>query len=200
MKQLNYSLICEDIAHVAFIEALLPFLLEQDDVIFFNQKFFKDFKARNSKDVINRYSNASIVAFRDYNLDLLLIGIDYDDRNRNYFEKEIKYLYSKIVDKIRYKSVIFFPVQAIEHWLLIIQFKIQNPISTKNIAGKIEGLPRKKAKIDLFGSVYLSKKDQKQKISEIVNQIDIDWLISRSESFRKFNYDLNNFFTQINKQ
>ncbi len=198
MKQLNYSLICEDIAHKTFIRTLLPLFLQHQGLNFylkFNRDFFYRFKSSNSKAVLKKYANAGIVAYRDFNIDLLLIGIDYDDRNRNSFEKEIEVLYNQIHEKVRTISVIFFPVQAIEHWLLFIQYKIQNPRSTKNIAGNIERLPRNKAKIDLFGSTYLSKEDQRKKISEIIKQIDIDWLRSRSQSFRNFNYDLNKFFT-----
>jgi hypothetical protein len=203
MKQLKYSLICEDVAHKTFIETVLPLIAghpkESFDFIF-DSGFFYRFKARNSKDVLKRYADASIVAFRDFNLDLLLIGVDYDDRDRNAFNNEIDYLYEKINEKIRDKSVIFFPVQAIEHWLLFIKFRIENPKSTKNISPDIEKIIRKKAKTDFFGEKSISREEQKNMIANIVKQIDIEWLISRSASFKRFNNDFSIFLTQINKQ
>ncbi len=203
MKRLNYSMICEDIAHQTFIKAFLPEFLKHSNLslnIEFNEDFFYRFKSRNSKDVLKRYANASIVAFCDYDIDLLLIGVDYDDRDRGRFDKEIGKLYNEIDKKLRNRSVIFFPVQAIEHWLLFIQYQIQNPGLTKNISGNIEGIPRKEAKIDFFGESFISKEDQKRKIFEIVGQVDINKLISHSQSFRRFCNDLSDLFPNENKK
>ena len=203
MKQLKYSLICEDVAHETFIETVLPLFGRQSKVSFdfiFDSVFFYRFRSRNSKDVLKSYADAGIVAFRDYNLDLLLIGVDYDDRDRNAFNNEIGSLYKDINEKIRDKSVIFFPVQAIEHWLLFIKFKIENPKSTKNISSDIEKIIRKKAKTDFFGESRISKDEQKKMIADIVKQIDIKWLLSRSASFKRFYSDFNIFLTQTSKQ
>ncbi len=201
MKQLNYSLLCEDVAQKTFIEGILPSFLNNQSLSFdlnFNQDFFYRFKCRNSKDVLNKYVNAGIVAVRDFSIGLLLIGVDYDDRDRRKFNNEIEILYNEFVPQVREHSVIFFPVQAIEHWLLLIHFKINNPNSTKNISNEIEKLQRKSAKARLFGASRPSKIEQKKKITEIVGQVDINWLTERSQSFRRFNSDLNKFFTKIN--
>lgn len=197
MKQLYYSLICEDIAHETFIKALLPLFLEQEGTVFFNQEFFKRFKSVNSKGVLKKYSDASIVAFRDYNIDLLLIGIDYDDRDRKYFEKEIELLYGKITEKIRNKNVIFFPVQAIEHWLMYIKYHDENPKSTKNVS--FENISRKDAKTKVYEEAKTTEKDRERIVNDIVGKIDLKWLISRSNSFKRFNWDFVNFIQNFNK-
>jgi len=86
-----------------------------------------------------------------------------------------------------------FPVQAIEHWLLYIQYHINNPKSTKNI--EYESLPRKEAK----GKIYknkLNRRDRIEIVKDIVSKIDIDWLLCRSESFKRFHFDLKNVLIQ----
>jgi hypothetical protein len=198
---LNYSLLCEDVAHETFIKYLLPHFIDISGLeidLGFNEDFFYKYRCRNSKDVLKKYVKASIDATDRFEIDLLFIGIDYDDRDRSRFSNEIEKLYSGIVQKVREKSVIFFPVQAIEHWLLLIQYKYQNPNSTKNISNEIEKLQRKSAKVQLFGARRLTKVDQKNRIEEIVKQINIDWLKTRSQSFNRFYIDLNKFFTQSN--
>jgi len=199
MKQLKYSLICEDVAHKTFVETVLPLFIRHTNESFdfiFDADFYYRFKARNSKDVLKRYADAAIVAFRDYDMDLLLIGVDYDDRDRSAFNKELDGLYGAVNEVVRDKSVIFFPVQAIEHWLLFIKFRIENPGSTKNISTDIEKIIRKKAKVDFFGESRMPRDKQKKMIVEIVGQIDIKWLISRSESFKRFYNDFKCFLTQ----
>ena len=199
MKSLNYSLLCEDVAHETFIKDLLPHIIDisgLDIDLGFNKDFFYKYRCRNSKDVLKRYVKASTDAIDRFEIDLVLIGIDYDDRDRGRFSNEIKKLYERIVPFVKAKSVIFFPVQAIEHWLLLIHYNINNRKSTKNISTEIEKLQRKSAKIKLYGASRPSKIEQKDKITEIVKQIDVNWLSNRSQSFRRFYSDLNNFFTQ----
>ncbi|NOX47080.1 MAG: hypothetical protein GXO89_08900 [Chlorobi bacterium] len=201
MKIVNYSLLCEDVAHETFIKDLLPHFINISGLeinLGFNKDFFYKYKCRNSKDVLKRYVKASIDAIDRFEIDLLLIGIDYDDRDRGRFSNEIEKLYSGIVQKVREKSVIFFPVQAIEHWLLLIQYRYQNPNSTKNVSNDFEKIQRKNAKIDLYGARRPLKETQRKIVSEMVNQINIDWLKTRSQSFNRFYSDLNGFFTQSN--
>jgi hypothetical protein len=171
MKVINYSLLCEDVAHLTFISSVMPSLIKLIDPAIsmkLNLDFFKRFRCRNSKDVLNSYIDASIVAFSgSYTIRLLLIGIDYDDRNRKIFNDEIQKLYHKLPEKVKDNCVIFFPVQAIEHWLLFLKHRLENPKSMKNIAANIEGIPRKEAKKRFFGSDYPSKDEQITLIKKI---------------------------------
>jgi hypothetical protein len=192
-------MICEDIAHQTFIKTFLPKFLKHFNLnlnIEFNEKFFYRFKSRNSKDVLKKYANAGIIAFRDYDMDLLIIGVDYDDRDRGKFDKEIAKLYNEIDKKLRSRSVIFFPVQALEHWLLFIQRKIGNPKLLKNISNEIESIPRNEAKEKIFRSKRPNRIAQEQIITVLIDDIDIGWLISNSQSFRSFCNDLRKFFTK----
>ena len=191
MNRLNYGLLCEDKSHYVFITTFLALFARQYNVeIDLNKDFFSRFKASNSKEVLKKFPGAAIIGFRDYHLDLFVIGIDYDDRDRDKFSIEIDRLYAQLYSLFSHKSIIMFPVQAIEHWLLYIQYHISHPKSTKNIS--FEQIPRKEAKIQIYGLKYVF--DNQELIRDLVNKMDINWLISRSESFRRFHYDLKKFF------
>ncbi len=189
MSRLNYSILCEDKAHYTFITTFLnSFAAKYDLQIELNEDFFFRFRASNSKEVLKKFASAAILGFRDYHLDLLIIGIDYDDRDRENFINEIAKLYNQLDKRFTEKSVIMFPVQAIEHWLLYIQYHLSNPTLTKNIS--FEQISRKEAKISIYGKKY--SRNNQVLIRSLVDKIELDWLISRSESFKKFYSDLKN--------
>jgi hypothetical protein len=168
-------------------ELLSGFLFERIAVekveCVFDNSYFKQFRCRNNKDVLKALPQASAyIVLPKYNLDLLLAGIDFDDRPKANFEKELQNLYNK-VDKIaKNKTIIFFPVQAIEHWLYILQFKMENPASTKNISDEVENTRRK----DLKNKMYKPGVNKEELSEKLSLQGNIDWLITRSKSFKKF--------------
>ncbi len=188
MSKLTYSILCEDKAHYLFITKYLTLFSNKNKLkLTFKDDFYYRFKSANSKEVLKKYVNASVIAFRDYNLDFLIIGIDYDDRNRNNFDKEIEHLYSKLYNQFSHKSIIMFPVQAIEHWLLYIKYHQENPKSTKNIS--FEQIPRKEAKNKIYG-INKYAPDVEYIIDSCMHNIYPDWLITRSKSFKKFQSDI----------
>ncbi len=153
MSRLSYSILCEDKAHYTFITTFLnSFAAKHNLQIELNEDFFVRFRASNSKEMLKKFASAAILGFRDYHLDLLIIGIDYDDRDRGNFNHEITKLYDQLASRFTEKSVIMFPVQAIEHWLLYIQYHHSHPVSTKNIS--YEQTPRKEAKLKVYGKKY----------------------------------------------
>ncbi len=189
MSTLKYSVLCEDKAHYSFIKNFLEIFAEKNKFHFsFNESFFNRFKASNSKEVLKKYVSASVFAFRDYNLDFLVIGIDYDDRNRKEFYSEIGKLYERLDKKLSDKSIIMFPVQAIEHWLLYISYYINHPKSTKNIS--FEQIPRRDAKRRIYSEKYAP--DTSAIVTKLVRQMDINRLKNNSESFNKFYTDITN--------
>ncbi len=185
----NYSIICEDITQFTFIKKFLEkYSAKTNDNFIFNNEYYQRFKAKNSNEVLKKYINASNTAFQYYKIDFLLIGLDYDDRNQSKFEEELEKLYNKLDTKTRNKTIIFFPIQAIEHWLLYVKFHNENPKSTKN--NSFEKIERKDAKYKIYGIKRPHKKISEQKTNEILEQLDINWLVSKSESFKYF---YNNF-------
>ena len=73
---------------------------------------------------------------------------------------------------------------------MYIKFHTENPKTTKNIS--FEEILRRQAKFDIYGKKKPTKKLQEQKTKEIVEQLNIKWLVARSESFKYF---YNNFKT-----
>jgi len=187
MSMLNYGILCEDKAHFTFITTFLKSFAKKHHLqIKYNEDFFLRFKASNSKEVLKKFSAAAIIGFRDYQLDLLVIGIDYDDRDRDNFNSEVSKLYIQLDERFTDKSVIMFPVQAVEHWLLYIQYHLSNPTLTKNIS--FEQISRKEAKVKIYGKKY--SRNNQILIKSLIDKLEVNWLISRSESFRKFYTDL----------
>ncbi len=194
MKSLTYGIICEDKAHYNFITTFVRlFASRQRRHVAVNKDFYSRFRASNSKEVLKKFSQAAIIGFRDYLLDFLIIGIDYDDRNREKFDEEINALYQKLDSRFSDKSIIMFPVQAIEHWMLYIQYHLDKPKSTKNIS--FEPLSRKEAKRRIYKGKYAQT--DPELVINLTSRIDISWLISRSESFKRFYSDLNQLFSQL---
>ena len=75
-------------------------------------------------------------------------------------------------------------MQLIEHWLLMLQHKSKNTGSTKNIATTIENIPRKDAKLKLYGGINPDEKVSL--IVSLVKDFDKEWLAHRSNSFSRF--------------
>ena len=192
MIELRYSIICEDTAHKNFIEATLNRF--ENDLYHFNfiHSFYKQFKANNSKEVLRKFPQAVDRSFlNEYLLDLVLVGIDYDARRREQFHKEYQSLYEPLDEKGKSKTVILFPVQAIEHWLLLIKHKNENPGSTKNVSTDIEKKERQEAKIEL----YHNTKTNEDIIDTLLKDADFNWLQNQSKSFAAFYKKLNDFLS-----
>ncbi len=183
MKKLKYSLLCEDETTRVAIKILFERIAVEKAECVFDNSYFKQFRCRNNKDVLKALPQASAyTVLPKYNLDLLLAGIDFDDRPKANFEKELQNLYNRVDTIAKNKTIIFSPVQAIEHWLYILQFKIENPASTKNISDEVENTRRKDLKNKMYKPGVI-----KEELSEKLSlQGNIDWLVTRSKSFKKF--------------
>ncbi len=189
IKEIKYGLICEDDAHKLFLHKFLSVAFDSINFLF-NYDFFFRYRANNKKNVLKQIGIIGYDAFENYQLNLLFVGLDYDDLDRKKFNENIEKLYEII--KIKDKTIIFFPVQAIEHWLLYLKYKKKNPQSTKNIS--FENKSRKDAKKEIYSSLRPSSQRINEKIDEYLDNDDnLKWLASRSESFRNFQITLNNF-------
>lgn len=191
MKRITYGLICEDISQQKLLEAVLMEVSNSDINFQINIKFYNDLKCRSRDEVRNKMAQAADYSFlhkKGFYCDVLFVGIDYDDRKRDEFDNELKKLYNKISDRAKSKVIIFFPVQAIEHWFLLLQHRKANPASTKNIAADIEGINRKAAKEKLY-----TLPDKNSLIDNILKEADFDWLETNSHSFRSFYGSLKKF-------
>jgi len=182
MSVIQYSLICEDDVQKSFIENLLSHTRFSSITFQFNSKFYYQLKCRGKAEVLRKMKQAANWSFlynEGYYCDILFVGIDYDDRDRSSFDNELKNLYDRIDGKAKEKTIIFFPVQAIEHWLLLLNYRKENSSVTKNISSQIESINRKEAKQRLY-----AKNDKNSIVTDVLSYADYDWLESNSQSFR----------------
>lgn len=184
MKKIKYSIICEDDAQKLFVETIVTKMEASHNVDFaFEHSFYKQFKANSSKQVLINYPQAIDQSFLPrYLLDLVIVGIDFDDRPKDQFEHHYKNLYEKLAEKSKAKTVILFPVQAIEHWLLFIKKRKENPTLIKSFSVDIEKINRKQAKLDIDPN----RKTKDQTSAELLMHLDIDWLQQQSKALGRF--------------
>jgi hypothetical protein len=175
MKTLWYSIVCEDVAHYFFLKRLLGFPNAAIDFQF-NEACYNQYKCSNKKQVLNGYVDIANQAFRLYEqtLEMLIVIVDYD----------------AVFQGIREKVVIAIPVQSIEHWLRYLQWKKDNPLSTKNES--LEGENRLESKIKIYGSKKPSRDRTSTVIDGLLDSGYLSWLCQRSNSF-------NHFYVQIQK-
>ncbi len=76
------------------------------------------------------------------------------------------------------------PVQCIEHWLLYLKYKSDNPTSTKNVS--FENQPRKRAKFDIYGDEDPPNEVSNPIVDSLSRKFDVSWLGQRSDSFKHF--------------
>jgi hypothetical protein len=77
-------------------------------------------------------------------------------------------------------------VRCIEHWLRHLQWKSENPTSTKNTAKEIENEMRGDSKRLVYGSKKASRDRTSSMIDVLLQEKDLQWLCSRSPSFNHF--------------
>ncbi|MBM2815522.1 MAG: hypothetical protein HW421_2284 [Ignavibacteria bacterium] len=193
MIMIKYGVFCEDEPHRIFIINLLNQITKlYENQVIISFIFNHDFKIRyganfNRNQVKGRYLDVIKDSFIIYSLDLLFIGYDYDYHDENSFDKE----YEKEVEKIKKlksnfinKTILFIPVQCIEHWLWYLKLKENGG----NIQRKI--ILEKRERNEAKEAVYENKKGIKDFRNMIANslteQIDVLWLKQKSFSFRKF--------------
>lgn len=192
---LKYGLICEDFAQKYFLEKFL----EKSNFSFnLDENFYYRFRANNKKQVLKTIKQIGYNAFAQHRLDVLFIGLDYDDKDQKSFQEETRKIYSTVAKNIKNTTIVFYPIQAIEHWLLYLKFRIENPKSTKNI--KFENISRRKAKLDIYNSIKVSENKTVKIINELTEINFINWLNSKSDSFKKFNLDFKIVIQELQKQ
>lgn len=179
-----YSYLCEDISQATFLKC---FLNEHAPKLELHPNFHYRYKAASSADVLKMMHPASIAAFAQHQIELLFIGIDYDDRDRSKFKTELKALYQKLPEQSQKQSIIFFPVQAIEYWLIILKRRKEK--SPESRGHRVEKLNRDEAKNEIFPE-YSTRQIREKVVKDIMKDADFDWLQHNSESFLSFYNDL----------
>lgn len=188
-KPFSHGILCEDKAHRNFIRHYLtqchPEQFQE------NEPFGWRIYATNAKEVDDSVADATRLGFTQFGLDVLIVGRDADKTD----PKLIDELKSKLLISCgkHPKVVLMVPVQCIEHWLLYVKRHRDNPTSTKNES--LETISRIESKKLIYGSI--TKPDRQVEIaSELLTDFDVNWLESRSDSFKHFHNQVKTFINQ----
>lgn len=185
MSSLKYAALYEDVAHREFVRCVLPQLaLRIDSEIEVGEVKFFRIEANNKSEVDKFCNSASKVAFVEYQADFFVVCRDIDSHDPKVFTQKQEELSAKLHHSGVNKTVLCLPVQCIEHWLLYLKRRSENPDTTKK--EHLENIPRREAKEHVYNRV----KPKKEHCTAVVNEhcavVDIAWLESRSASFLAF--------------
>ncbi|MBC8151772.1 MAG: hypothetical protein H7Z72_02570 [Bacteroidetes bacterium] len=185
-----YGILCEDRAHKNFVEHYLSQCYA--GIFQESQEFGWTIKATNAREVDDSIPDATRLGFTKFGLDVLFVGRDSDTTQ----EKKISDLKETLVLSCRnHQKVLFMvPVQCIEHWLLYLQWHRENPALTKNET--LEPIMRTEAKLRVYGGKLRAEK-QLEIASQLLADFDVDWLASRSESFKHFHQQVRVFVSKL---
>ena len=191
MKKIKYGFYGEDDAQKIFLKNYLRHLpnviFEPDD------DFCNRYRARNKKQVDEKFRMVSQEGFLWYQHDVFFVGRDLDNHLKD--DYTAKFTWFQDYSHDRQKTLFMIPVQCIEHWLWYLKIKQDNPKLTKN--EPLETKPRPEAKRAVYGIPEAINAISIPIVNELTTQFDIEWLESRSNSFRHFHRQVQSFLTQF---
>ncbi len=184
MKQYKFIYFCEDLAHRTFIEA---FLKKIPTYLGLEIEFQLCVPEGLEALALDHSCSEIMVAYKDYYfkvqtseiIDLFVYGRDVDSS----LEKEYINLNEKLTLNTTSKPlhILFLPVSSIEHWFLHLKRKGNNIEDNS-----VDLLNNKQAKFEFYGNSRPVFKVRQRHINLICNDIDIDFLASKSSSFNIF--------------
>ena len=187
MNTVKYGFLVEDEAQKVFLQNYLNLLsafLKVNIIFQANEDFIQRFRASDRTQVDNRFIEAAIKGFSEYNLDVFFVGRDSD----HFDDLLLRELYEKKLERIgpqwRERIIILMPVQCIEHWLWYLQWKQENPSLTKNIS--LETKTRPEAKLQIYHTKRPSVEKTRFTVENLTKVFPIEYLESRSTSFVQF--------------
>jgi len=191
MRSIRYGFFGEDDAQKLFLRHYLEKLAAGK-----NWKFEEDTNfhliGRTKNIVKAQFDEACEISISQYQHDCFFIGLDLDDHSATVFQETMHEMQKKLSDR-KLSAILLIPVQCIEHWLRYLQWRAENPKSTKNIT--LETEERRTAKTNLYGSPKTSTRHSNPIVEQIAATIDIAWMESRSESFRIFHGQVKDYLS-----
>ncbi len=192
MKTLKYGYLGEDEAQKIFLKNYLN-KVSNSEISFQIDEYFP-LKATDRAQVRKRFKEAIQVGITQFKQDVFFVGIDLDNFENSKRDNLFSEMKSEIHPQFQSKTCIFIPVQAIEYWLWYFKLQKKNPSSTKSI--QLEKKTRIDAKIAMYGFKKVSNEKSNPIVEEFSENLDINFLESRSESFRHFNKQVNDFIAK----
>lgn len=184
MKVYKYVFFCEDFAHRAFIKS---FLEKVPTYFGINIKFELEIPL-GLENIASDHSYAEIEkSFKDYyyktqgfnSIDLFVYGQDTDSDSILEFNRLEKLYTLESIEKPLH--LLFLPVKSVEHWFLYL--KSNDNLLIKN---SFDNLNNSTAKVLFYGNGRPTLKIRQKHIPQICSQLDIAFLVEKSESFNVF--------------
>jgi RNase adaptor protein for sRNA GlmZ degradation len=194
MTTLKYGYFGEDIAQQIFLRNYLlqlPYFLEKEQTLLFEEDITFPLKGHDRSRVRKLFVEAAQTGLTYHSQDVFFVGIDLDSRDKGAFETLFDQMTKELPAKIQPKTLIFIPVQCIEHWLLYLQFKREHPTSNKN--EQYESIGRPDAKKKIYGTARPISDITTQRVSSLTQSVDIEWLAAHSYSFAHFHRQVLDF-------
>ncbi len=199
MNLITYGFFGEDEAQRLFLHNYLlqlRHLLGKPEITFIpNNDFHSRFRVVNKQQVDALFAEAGLQGFLSYHLHLYFVGRDCDHHNQKDCTNLRKAMELKMDPRWRDRTLIFVPVQCIEHWLWYLKWHRENPGITKNVA--LENQSNADAKLAVYGRKKATVKQSQPIVEDLTRIIDINWLEGRSESFRAFHQKTVSSVTQL---
>jgi hypothetical protein len=183
MSTIRYGFFGEDNAQELFLKHYLV-ALASGQPWHFEQDATFPLKGGNKSRVKALFDEAYELGMSQaYRHDCFFIGLDLDDHDDEALHATVREMHKKLgtTDKT---AILLIPVQCIEHWLWHLKWKQEHAGSTKNIS--LETQPRPEAKQAVYNARKCSTKHSNPIVEHLAAGMDIDWLVSRSVSFRAF--------------
>jgi len=180
-----YGFFGEDAAQRNFLE---KYLSNQYPNTFIEEESLRwKFKIRN-RDQVDAFLPEALLQGATLRLDVLFVGRDVDTEHeptiknrRDRFERVCK----------GHPAIMMLPVQCVEHWLWYIKRQREEP--GKNTP--LESNLRPDAKQAVYSGTRVVA-NQLVIADNLLTDLDVSWLESRSESFRHFHKQVTNFLEQ----
>jgi len=193
MRTIRYGFFGEDEAQRLFLHHYLTALSNNSVYLFESDESF-GLVGGNKSQVDNRFVEACEIGLIRHRQQCFFVGRDLDDYAPEAFREKI----TDMQERLRQRSVsaiLLVPIQCIEHWLLYLQWRESNPQTNKNVS--LETIPRKEAKIKLYGKPKPPLSLALPIVEEIAATLDIDWLASRSLSFLAFHKQVEAYLASL---
>lgn len=187
-RPITFSFFGEDAAQRNFLNRYLH--LRFINVFVENEEFKWRIKAK-TRDQVDNTLPAALQLKAVLEIEALFVGRDADTAH----PKVIQELRDHFVEVCtgHQTIVLMIPVQCIEHWLWYIKRRKHEP--GKN--SPLETSNRSDAKVAIYGGKFNVAR-QLEMANVILDDLDIDWLESRSESFRHFHHQVVKFVDVYN--
>jgi len=193
MRVLRYGFFGEDDAQRLFLHHYLAKLAVNQDYQFEADTAFHLVGGTKSR-VKAQFDEACDTGLSQYRQDCFFIGFDLDDHAVDVFHDTVREMQKKLAER-ELAAILLIPVQCIEHWLRYLQWREENPHSTKNAT--LETEERRQAKTKLYGSPKVSTRHSNPIVERLAANLDINWLASRSLSFLAFHKQVEAYLASL---